>query len=83
MRLRGGSFFNVQKFVYIFQLFVHNFPKKILPLKCILPLPMQGQKYMVLEVQPFEIKNFDLGHPVIWKHLVNPSIVHTSGFQSA
>ena len=28
-------------------------------------VPTQGQKYLVLEVQPFEITDFDLGHPVV------------------
>ena len=52
MRLRGGSFFfNFQKIVYIFQLFVYNFSKKKLrPLKHILALPTWGQKCLVLEV---------------------------------
>ena len=38
--------------------------KKLPPLKHILALPIQGQKCIVLEVQPFEITEFDLGHPV-------------------
>ena len=41
------------------------FQKKLPPLKRILALPAWGQKCLILEVQPFEIKNFDLGHPVL------------------
>ena len=53
-------FFNFQKFVYVFQ-------KKLPPLKAILALPMWGQKCIVSELWSFEIKNFDLGHPVFVK----------------
>ena len=38
--------------------------KKLPPLKRILALPIQGQKSIVLEIQPFGITDFDLGHPV-------------------
>ena len=64
MRFRGGTFFNFGKFVYIFQLFVYNFSNKLPPLKHILALPTWGQKRIVSELWSFEIKNFDLGHPV-------------------
>ena len=38
--------------------------KKLPPLKPILALPTWGQKCFVSEAEPFEITNFDLGHPV-------------------
>ena len=38
--------------------------KKLPPLKPILALPTWGQICLVSEIQAFEIKNFDLGHPV-------------------
>ena len=38
--------------------------KKLPPLKPILALPTWGQICFVLEAEPFEITNFDLGHPV-------------------
>ena len=38
--------------------------KKLPPLKHILALPIWGQICTNLEVEPFEITNFDLGHPV-------------------
>ena len=40
-------FFNFRKFVYIFQLFVYNFSKKLLPLKYILALLTLGQKGLI------------------------------------
>ena len=39
--------------------------KKLPPLKPILALPTLGQKCFVLEVDYFEIPDFDLGHPVV------------------
>ena len=39
MCTKGGRFFNFQKFVNIFQLFVHNFPSKLPPLKHFVALP--------------------------------------------
>ena len=39
--------------------------KKLPPLKRILALPIWGQKCLISELQPFEIRNSDLGHPVI------------------
>ena len=39
--------------------------KKLPPFKPILTLPTWGQICIVLAVEPFEIKNFDLGHPVL------------------
>ena len=44
------------------------FRKKLLPLKHILALPTWGQKYLVSELQSFEIRNFDLVHPVVAKN---------------
>ena len=38
--------------------------KKLPPLKPILTLPTWGQICMVSDRKPFEMKNFDLGHPV-------------------
>ena len=38
--------------------------KKLSPLKPIFTLLTWGQICIVLAVEPFEIKNFDLGHPV-------------------
>ena len=60
----AAVFSNFRKFVYIFQLFVYNFSKKLPPLKRILALPTWGQKSLISELQPFEKGNFDLGHPV-------------------
>ena len=34
------------------------------PFNCSLGLPMQSQKYIVLEVQPFQTTDLDVGHPV-------------------
>ena len=39
------------------------------PPKHILALPSWGQKCIFSELQPFEIANFDLGHPVVWHKL--------------
>ena len=51
-------------FFYFFQ--KSNFwHKKLPPLKPILALPTWGQICLVSEIHPFEIKNFDLGHPVL------------------
>ena len=52
------------QFVYIIQLFVYIFLKKLPPLKHILGLPIWGQKCILSELQPFEVATFDLGHPV-------------------
>ena len=38
--------------------------KKLPPLKPILALPTWSQKCFVSDAGPFEITNFDLGHPV-------------------
>ena len=38
--------------------------KKLPPLKPILTLQTWGQKCFVSELEPFEITDFDLGHPV-------------------
>ena len=65
MRLRGGSFFQLLKICLHFSaVCLQFFKKKLPPLKRILALPSWGQKCLVLEVQLFEINNFDLGHPV-------------------
>ena len=50
----------------IFSLFQNTifYHKKLPLLKHILPLPIWGQKCTKTEVHPFEIGNFDLGHPV-------------------
>ena len=67
----GGFFFYFQLFIYNFRLFVHNFRlfvynfQKNPPLfKPILVFTTWGQIYIVSELWLFEIKNFDLGHPV-------------------
>ena len=39
--------------------------KKLPPLKPILALPTWGQKCFLSEAEPFEIPDFDLGHPVV------------------
>ena len=39
--------------------------KKLPPLKSILALPTWGRKCFLSEAEPFEIPDFDLGHPVI------------------
>ena len=65
MRLRGGSFFQFSKICLHFSaVCLQFFKKKLPPLKHILALPTWGQKCIVLEVQPFGITDFDLGHPV-------------------
>ena len=66
MCLRGGSFFSkiVNKQLKIVNKISKN-EKKLTPLKRILALPTLGQKCIVLEVQPFEITDFDLGYPVL------------------
>ena len=48
--------------------------KKLPPLKPILALPTWGQKCFKSEAEPFEIPDFDLGHPV----LSNPSNIQKS-----
>ena len=53
-----------QLFVYNLQLFENNFQNELTPPKHILALPTWGQKCIFTELQPFEIANFDLGHPV-------------------
>ena len=40
--------------------------KKLPPLKPILALPTWGQKCFLSEAEPFEIPDFDLGHPVLY-----------------
>ena len=39
--------------------------KKLPPLKHILALPIWGQICTNIEIEPFVITNFDLGHPVV------------------
>ena len=53
--------------LYFFLLFQHTIfcHKKVSLLKHIFALPTWGQKCKQTELQPFEIGNFDLGHPVI------------------
>ena len=46
--------------------------KKLPPLKHILALPIWGHKCIFSELQPFEIANFDLGHPVRISHYKTP-----------
>ena len=66
MSLRGGSFFQFSKNLFtLFSCLFTIFQKKLPPLKRILALPTWGQKRLVLEVQLFEINNFDLGHTVL------------------
>ena len=48
----------------IFSCLLTIFQKNLPPLKHILALPTWGQKSTQTELQPFEIGNFDLGHPV-------------------
>ena len=43
--------------------------------KHILALPTCGQKFILSELQPFEIANFDLGHPVVPIFLENNGLV--------
>ena len=38
---------------------------KLKPSKHILALTTWGQKRLFTELQPFELENFDLGHPVV------------------
>ena len=70
MCLKGSSFFfNFQKKIaYIFQLFVYNFSKKKKKTTASQThfgyINVVSEKCIVLDVQPFEIKNFDLSHPV-------------------
>ena len=49
--------------------------KKLPPLKPILALPTLGQKCFVLEVDYFEIPDFDLGHPVRNSHVRSITII--------
>ena len=44
------------------EIFFENW-KKLPPLKHILALPTWGQKCLISELWPFEIKYFELGHP--------------------
>ena len=55
--------FRQTSFFLLFQntIFYH---KKLPLLKHILALPTWGQKWTQTELQPFEIGNFDLGHPL-------------------
>ena len=65
MHLRGGSLFSIFKNLFtFFNCLFTIFQKKLPPLKPILALPTWGQKCLVSELWSFEIKNFDLGHPV-------------------
>ena len=57
--------FDFQKFVYIFQLFVYDFSKKLLPPKHILDLPTLALKCIVLVLQPFTFDIFKLEHNAI------------------
>ena len=61
--IKIACFYRNFLFFYFFQ--KSNFwHKKLPPLKPILALPTWGQICLVSEIHPFEIKNFDLGHPV-------------------
>ena len=54
MRLRGGSFFHFSRICLHFSAVCLQFFKR----------RFAGQKCIVLELQPFEKVNLDLGHPV-------------------
>ena len=62
MCLRGVSLFSA--FSCLFTIF-----KNKLRLGCILALPTLGQKCIFSELQPKQISNFDLGHPVVSQDL--------------
>ena len=53
-------------FIYIFRILQKSADtrKKLPPLKPILALPTWGQNCFNSEAEPFEITDFDLGHPV-------------------
>ena len=83
----GGFFFYFQLFIYNFRLFVHNFRlfvynfQKNPPLfKPILVFTTWGQIYIVSELWLFEIKNFDLGHPVVLKY--DTKVSHSTSWHS-
>ena len=57
------SFAETLQFFYFFQKF-RFCQKKLPPLKPILTLQTWGQRCIVSEAEPFEITDFDLGHPV-------------------
>ena len=54
-------------FIYIFRILQKSADtrKKLPPLKPILALPTWGQNCFNSEAEPFEITDFDLGHPVV------------------
>ena len=62
MRLRGGSFFF--QFSKKIQ-FVYNSLKKPIASQTHFDFTNMGQKCLIKELDPFEIKNFDMGHPLI------------------
>ena len=61
------DFLDFQINFVIFLLFQNTifYHKKLPLLKHIFALPTWGQKCTQTELQPFEIGNFDLGHPVV------------------
>ena len=46
--------------------------KKLPPLKPILTLQTWGKKCFISEAEPFEIPDFDLGHPVYYLLVFKP-----------
>ena len=72
MCLRGVSLFSVFSCLFtifsclftIFSCLFTIFQIKLTPPKHILALPIQGQICISFELQPKQISNFDLGHPV-------------------
>ena len=65
MCLGGVSLFSVFSCLFtIFSCLFTIFQIKLTPPKHILALPIQGQKCIFSELQPKQISNFDLGHPV-------------------
>ena len=58
------GFFNCKQTAKNVNKFLKTEKRKLPPFKRILVLPTYGQKCIVLEVQPFKIMDFDLGHPV-------------------
>ena len=52
------------KCVWHAQVFSKTFKQTAEKLECILALPTWGQKCILMELQSFEVANFDLDHPV-------------------
>ena len=86
--LKSGRFFQFSAVCLQFLAVCLQFPKKNLPpLKHILVFTTYGLGSIIMELQPFEIATFDLGHPVlfgypyIWVTVIFPTHQSISKFQ--